>query len=111
MRSNTRCKLYGLELKEGGEYQGKAFDASAIFHLDVSMAETSNKKVYGVVTRPFRGTRAQGNAIEQLAMQGLPVEVDCAFDMIATAGNKDQPPGVQLKLIEIHAVGPVKKAA
>lgn len=110
MRTQSRCRLYGMELKNSGEYEGKAFNASAVFHLDADMAATQNKKVYGVVTRPFKGTREMGDRIEPLGSQ-FPIDVDCVFDIVATAGTKESGPGVRLDLVEIFQVQNVKKAA
>jgi hypothetical protein len=111
MRTQARCKLYGMELKNSGEYEGRAFSASAVFHLDADMAGSQNKKVYGVVTRPFKGTREQGDRMEHLG-QSLPIEVDCVFDIVATPGGQGREPGVRLDLLEIAPVAnPVKKAA
>ncbi len=111
MRTQSRCKLYGMELKNSGEYQGKAFNASAVFHLDADMAGSQNKKVFGQVTRPFKGTREQGDKIEHLG-NSLPIEVDCVFEIVATQGTKETGPGVRLDLVDIVPVSnPVKKAA
>jgi hypothetical protein len=108
MRTNTRCKLFGLELKKAGDFQGKAFGASSIFHLDVDMSGTANKEVFGVVTRPFKLTPEAGESIRHLG-NALPIEVDCVFDVVAT--TVDGKPGVNLVLISAMPVALAKKAA
>ena len=75
------------------------------------MAGSQNKKVFGQVTRPFKGTRDQGDKMEHLG-NSRPIEVDCIFEIVATQGTKESGPGVRLDLVEIVPVSnPVKKAA
>lgn len=100
MRTQAKCMLYGMEIKNGGEFEGRAFAASAVFHLDADLAPSGQKKVYGVVTRPFKGTREQGDRLEHLG-NSLPLEVECTFEVVATAGNKDSSPGVRLDLVDL----------
>jgi hypothetical protein len=99
--------LYGMEIKNGGEFEGRAFAASAVMHLDADLAPSGQKKVYGVVTRPFKATREQGDRLEHLGKL-LPIEVDCIFEVVATQGSRDQAPGVRLDLVDLV---PVSKPA
>lgn len=108
MRTKAICKLYGMELKAGGEYEGRAFSASSVFHLDADLAPTGTKKVYGVVTRPFKAPREQGDRLEHLG-NSLPIEVECVFDMVATAGGREAAPGIRLDLVEILPIQKLPK--
>ena len=104
MRMQSKARLHGLELKNAGEYEGKAYAASAVFHLDADLSGTANKKVFGVVTRGFRMAREEGDKFEHLG-NSLPLECDCLFEAVAA---KD---GVQLTLVQITPLAQVKKAA
>lgn len=83
------------------EYEGRAFSASSVFHLDADLAPTGSKKFYGVVTRPFRAPRRTGDWLPEHLGNSLPIEVECVFDMVATAGGKESAPGIRLDLVEI----------
>ena len=109
MKSQTTCVLYGMELKKGGEYQGKAFLPSTIFHLDVDMAGSQNKDVFGVVTRGFKQSADMGERIRHLG-KSLPIQVEAEFDVTAGTGP-DGKPTVNIQLVDLKPVAQVKKAA
>lgn len=107
MRTQAEAVLYGLELKEGGEYEGRKYEASAVFHLDAALADSQSKKTYGITTRPFKADRAAGDKLAHLGAS-LPIRGVAIFDLLATAG-KDQA-GVQLRLVEFRPAQQAPKA-
>jgi hypothetical protein len=106
MRMQSQVTMTALELKKGGDYNGKPFQASSVFHLSVDMAGSQNKEVFGDVSRGFKMNAEIGESFRHLG-NSLPITVDAVFDV--TAGvDKDGKPTTNMVLLEVR---PLKKVA
>lgn len=97
MKMTSQAVLFGIECSKG-EFENTKYDSTK-FHLSVDMAQKSNGKSLGIVTRPFKfGDSTEFQKWEHLADlmgRGRGVPVECDFDVVASAD------GVKLTLLAI----------
>ena len=106
MKMQSKALLFGIESSKG-TFETTSYDSTK-FHLSVDMGQKSNGKTIGVVTRPFKlGDSTEIEKWTQIAPHlnaGKPVQVECEFDVVASAD------GVKLTLLAIAPAVQAKAA-